>query len=86
MRLSDGLVVFRGGIRDGAVTPGTRLFILPVGYRPKNNMEIRLRTSDGANDAPNSTIIIYTSGAVLSQNNWYNKGAWFDGLSFLAEQ
>ncbi|MMZ45121.1 hypothetical protein D1872_67120 [compost metagenome] len=86
VRLSDGLVVFRGGIRDGAVTPGTRLFILPVGYRPKNNMEIRLRTSDGANDAPNSTIIIYTSGAVLSQNNWYNKGAWFDGLSFLAEQ
>ncbi|MDP1509819.1 hypothetical protein Q8I65_06365 [Paenibacillus ottowii] len=86
LRLSDNLVLFRGGIREGFATPGTHLFTLPVGYRPKSNMEIKVRTSDGANDAPNSTIIINVSGRVVTQNAWFNKGAWFDGLSFLAEQ
>ncbi|MHB0944564.1 hypothetical protein ACYCSU_23745 [Paenibacillus sp. ALE1] len=86
LRLSDNLVLFRGGIRDGSVVPGTHLFTLPEGYRPEKDMEIRVRTSDGANDAPNSTIIIRSSGRVFTQNNWYSKGAWFDGLSFLAKQ
>ncbi|MDQ0492785.1 hypothetical protein QOZ95_000935 [Paenibacillus brasilensis] len=85
-RLSDNLVILRGGIRDGVATPGTHLFTLSTGYRPKKDMEIRVRTSDGANDAPNSTIIIRASGVVFTQNAWFNKGAWFDGVSFLAEQ
>ncbi|KAF6601707.1 hypothetical protein H6F38_33345, partial [Paenibacillus sp. EKM208P] len=85
-RLSEGLVLFRGGIRDGATPPGTHLFTLSAGYRPKKDMEIRVRTSDGSNDALNSTIIIKASGVVVTQNAWFNRGAWFDGISFLAEQ
>ncbi|WP_311081845.1 hypothetical protein [Paenibacillus polymyxa] len=86
LRLSEGLVLFRGGIRDGATLPGTHLFTLSAGYRPKKDMEIRVRTSDGSNDALNSTIIIKASGVVVTQNAWFNRGAWFDGISFLAEQ
>lgn len=88
MKLSSGLVVFRGSINGGLTTVGTLLFTIPfgLGFRTTRELELRLRTSNGSNDASNSTVIISNNGRVTIQNNWYNAGAWFDGISYIGEQ
>lgn len=88
MKLSSGLVVFRGSITGGLTAVDTVLFTIPAGFgfQTQRPLELRLRTSNGSTDAVNSTIIIKNTGRVTIQNSWYNAGAWFDGISYMGEQ
>jgi hypothetical protein len=86
LKMNDELVVIRGITTGGVVAPGTLLFTLPVGYRPGNLTEIRVRSSNGSGvESPNATIMIDSAGQVKTQNTTYMT-VWLDGLSFLAEK
>lgn len=77
---TDGLVTLKGLLRLGTATPGTVIFTLPAGFRPKETVLI-----PNISNQLIGRVDINASGQISFQ---LGSNAWFslDGISFIAEQ
>ena len=81
MKRPDGFVVIQGLIKDGTITDGTDLFILPEGLRPAETLLFTL-TTDPASLA---RVDVYANGTVEIRAAIDNTFLSLTGISFLAE-
>jgi hypothetical protein len=81
-----GAVRFRGWIKNGVTTPGTKIFTLPKGYRPSQSLEIPIGSSDGTVLKTQGTLIIANNGDVVLSSTNYNTYLILDSITFRAEQ
>lgn len=90
-KASDGLVSLRGLATNGTVSPGTVLFKLPVGMRPRNNLVFltagyNSAASEGQVSArvditPDGNVSIQSGNGTLT-SHWLSLA----GINFVAEQ
>ncbi|MFW5436366.1 hypothetical protein [Paenibacillus apiarius] len=81
-----GVVTIRGLVKAGTQTPGTYLFILPKGFRPKEQILFSQLTSAGSTNPSPITIEITPSGGVYIGTNALETWTNLTGISFPAEQ
>lgn len=79
---ADNMVVrLKGVIVGGSVTSGITIFNLPKEFRPIQQLEFKVKSSQSGNDSSTSSLIVLPSGAVLLFNTIYNT-VWLDNISF----
>lgn len=76
---TDGLVTLRGLLRLGSTTPGTVIFTLPTGFRPKETLLIANISNQSV-----GRVDINANGQIsfqLGSNVWFS----LDGISFMSD-
>lgn len=81
-----GEVHLRGMISDGAVTPGTTLFRLPAGYRPKKHKALQALGSNDGNTVSSTFLAVSPLGEVILMRGANNAYLSLCIPTFLAEQ
>lgn len=77
---SGNLIVLKGIVKNGTITPGTVIFTLPVGYRP---LERTYANGICSGNVP-VRFTIDTNGAVsVYSTNFNNTWVQFDGITFI---